>query len=289
MRETIKTYRQLTKPGIIRGNVLAAADGFLLACAQHHTFNLALFWFLIEGTTLVIASACVFNNVIDRGIDTRMARTKKRALVTGRVSVRNALIYGSVLGLSGFYILAAYTNMLVLAVGAAAFCMYVVVYGYFKRRTYWGTLVGCVPGALPPVAGYVAVSGRFDVAAVLLFLILVFWQMPHFYSIALFRRKEYKAAGLPVFPVVHSARATKMQILGFIPVFVLLNIGLTVGGYTGVVYVIIMSTLGALWFWKGFSTFGTASDYAWGKSMFLFSLIMISTLSVMLSVGGLLA
>jgi protoheme IX farnesyltransferase len=189
----------LTKPGIIYGNALTAAGGFLLASKWHIDFK--LFAATIIGTCLVIASACVINNYIDRGIDKKMKRTKGRATVTGKVSGRWAIAYGVVLGILGFSMLILFTSALVALIGLVAYVDYIALYGVSKRVSVHGTLVGSIAGASPPVAGYCAVTGHFDGGALIIFLIMVCWQMVHFYAIAIRRSSDYKAAGIPVLPL----------------------------------------------------------------------------------------
>ncbi len=281
-----KTYYQLTKPGIIYGNILTATAGFLLACRWHIDF--ALFLGLIVGTSLVIGSACVFNNYIDRSIDKKMARTRNRALVNGTVSGRSALIYATVLGVVGFISLILLTNWLTVLVGVMAFIDYVALYGLFKRRSVYGTIVGSISGAAPVVAGYVAVTDHFGMAALLLFLILVFWQMPHFYAIAMYRFKDYAAADIPVLPRVSGMFLTKIQIMSYIVAFTVACSLLSVFGYTGLVFRLVMLITGIVWFVQAYAGFKTKNDVAWARKMFFISLIVILVLSVMLSVGALL-
>lgn len=276
----LKPYYQLTKPGIIRGNLLTAAAGFLLAAGQ--SVNLVLLAALLAGTALIIASACVFNNYIDRGIDARMARTKDRALVSGAISGRNALIFASLLGLIGVYILAVFTNYLTLLIGLFGFVSYVVVYGYAKRKTWWGTLVGAVPGATPIIAGYVAVTGRLDLAAFLLFLILVTWQMAHFYAIATYRLKDYKQAAIPVLPAVKGVRNTQIQISLYALLFFIATIGLYVFGYTGYVYLVIMTVVSLAWLRLAILGCRATDVTKWAKGVFLFSLVVIAVFSLLL-------
>jgi protoheme IX farnesyltransferase len=282
----IKTYYRLTKPGIIYGNMLTAAAGFLLAAKGHIDGWLLLA--LLAGMSLIIASACVFNNYIDRGIDRKMARTKRRALVAGTVSGRNALIYAGGLGVIGFAVLGAYTNWLVFAIGVVAFVDYVVLYGIAKRRSVHGTLVGAISGSAPVVAGYCAVTDRFDDGALILFLILACWQMPHFYAIAMYRFKDYMAAGLPVLPVKRGLQAAKLQIILYVIAFIIACASLTLFGYTGYVYLVVVTLAGLSWLWLGLKGFRSADDKRWGRQMFLRSLIVILSLSIMLSVGSVL-
>ncbi len=283
----IKKYYGLTKPGIIYGNALTAAAGFLLASAGHVKFGLLVA--TLAGTCLVIASACVFNNYIDRGIDRRMARTRRRALAKGAVGPRPALVFGAVLGLLGFLVLGLWVNALVFAIGSVAFVDYVVFYGLSKRRSVHGTLVGSIAGAAPVVAGYCAVTGRLDGGALILFLILAAWQMPHFYAIAIYRFDDYKAAGLPVLPVKKGLRPAKIQITLYVTAFIAANILLSAFGYAGYTYLVVMTLLGVAWLWFGVKGFGVADDKLWARQMFFYSLIIILALSAMLAVGSVLA
>jgi protoheme IX farnesyltransferase len=283
-----RTYYQLTKPGIIYGNLLTAAAGFLLASAVARHIDLWLLLATLAGTSLVIASACVCNNYIDRGIDRKMARTKKRALVAGLVPARNALIYGALLGVLGFLVRGLWVNSLVVAIGVIAFVDYVALYGLAKRRSIHSTLVGSISGAAPITAGYCAVTGRLDTGALLVFLMLVLWQMPHFYAIAMYRFDDYKAAGLPVLTVKRGMHSAKVQILLYVVAFIFACAALTVFGYTGYVYLAVMLIVGLVWLRLGLQGLKTADDKAWARKMFFFSLIVILVLSAMVSVGALL-
>lgn len=283
----LQKYYQLTKPGIIKGNILNTTGGFLLAST--HSIDLLLLIATLLGTALVIACGCVLNNIIDRKIDIKMKRTAKRALVTGEISVKQALVFAITLGLLGFIDLLLFTNTLTAVIGVIALFMYVVIYGYFKRRSPIGTLVGTIPGALPPVAGYAAVTDQIDTGAWLIFIILASWQMAHFYSIAMYRQKDYKNAGLPVMPVVHGVERTKISVIGYIVTFIAACSLLTLFDYTGYVYLVVMVGLGLAWLLLGLKNFGNTDAVKWGKSMFIFSLTVILTLAVMLSIGGRLA
>ncbi|MET1032931.1 MAG: heme o synthase [Candidatus Saccharimonadales bacterium] len=285
----IKAYYQLTKPGIIYGNTLTAAAGFLLASAHFKQFDPWLGLATLVSIALIMASGCVFNNYIDRGIDKKMARTKKRALVDGTITGRNALIYATVLGVFGFALIAYTTNMLTTALGVVALIMYVIVYGFAKRQSAWGTIVGSVSGALPPVAGYTAVSGQLDAGAIILFLILTFWQMPHFYAIAMYRRDDYAAAGIPVLPIKRGMRATKIQMIWFVLGFIAATASLTLFDYTGITYVVIMIILGLRWLTLGIQGFKKdTDDVRWARKMFFFSLIILLALSVIMPLGAIL-
>jgi len=280
-----KTYLSLTKPGIIRGNIVVASTGFLLASKGN--VHVGPLLGLIAGTSLVIASACVFNNYIDRGIDKKMARTKNRAMVQGRISPRNALVYASLLGIVGMSLLAGSTNALTVWIGIIGFIDYVVIYGIVKRRSVYGTLVGSVSGAVPPVAGYCAVTNRLDSAAGLLFLIMVFWQMAHFFAIAIYRFNDYKTASLPVLPVIKGIQVAKLQILFYIAAFTVAASQLYIMGYSSSGYFIIACGLGIFWFGMGIRGFKTNDDTKWARKMFLLSLVVISLLCATISADAL--
>jgi protoheme IX farnesyltransferase len=279
----VNKYYRLTKPGIVYSNAMTAAAGFLFASDGHVKFwNLLI---LLFGTSLIIASACVFNNYIDRGIDAKMKRTKKRATANGKIGALSVNIYATILGVLGFAVL-AHTNLTTFLIGVLAFFSYVVLYGIAKRKTIHGTLVGTIPGAASLVAGYTAVSGRLDLATLLLFLIMLTWQMAHFYSIAIFRLKDYKSAGLPVMPVVKGVKSTKLQIIAYIFVFIIVTIDLSFFGYTGLSFLFVMSGLGMYWLFKAIDGFKVRSDTKWARDMFGYSLIVLLVLSVMVSLNS---
>lgn len=281
----LKDYYLLTKPGIIRGNIVTATAGFLLASkGDVHYWTLL---YLLIGLSLVIACGCVFNNYIDRDIDRKMARTKKRALVEGRIDARLALMYGALLGIIGLYVLVKDVNAKTALIGVVGLFFYVVVYGYVKRRSYYGTIVGSISGATPPLAGYVAVTNHFDPAAWLLFLILVFWQMPHFYAIAIYRLKDYKAAGIPVLPLEKGISTTKVHIMVYIVAFTIAMLALSALSYTGSVYAIVAGLIGLGWFSFGLRGFRSPDSQHWARSMFFVSLLALTLWCVAVGLSGL--
>lgn len=284
-----KKYYSLTKPGVLYGNVITGVAGFLLASGHFKMFNLGLFVATIVGMTLVIASACVLNNVLDQDIDRIMERTKKRAVAAGVVPSRHATIFSIVLGVLGTSMLAAWVNWLVVVIGIVGFVVYVWLYGALsKRKSIHGTLVGSVSGAMPILAGYCAVSGRIDAAAVLVFLMLFFWQFPEFYSIAIYRRDEYAAADIPVMSVVKGVKSTRTQIFVYTLAFVVTTALLTAYGYTGLTYLIVMAPLGLYWLWIGWKGFSAHDLNQWARQMFHVSLIVLLVLSLMVAIGPLL-
>lgn len=279
---SIKKYYTLTKPGIIYGNLLSVIAGYFLGSKGH--YNIGVFIGVMLGTSLVIASGCVFNNYIDRDIDKRMERTSKRALVSGEVSGKVALIYAGILGIWGFVMLLLLTNVLTLVVGAIGYVVYIVLYGWAKRTTIYGTLVGSISGAMPLVAGYTAVTGQFNTAALLLFFIMAAWQMPHFYSIGIFRLHDYTEAGLKIWPVVEGVQSTKVQIVLFVLIFIIASSLLSVLGYTDLIYRVIMLLVGIVWLWVGIKGFSAPDDTKWARKMFFFSLITLLILCATITV-----
>lgn len=284
MIDSIKRYYSLTKPGVLYGNALTVAAGYFLAAQGD--IDLALFLAVFTGSSLIIASACVINNYLDQDIDAIMDRTKKRALVSGDIKGYRAVIFSIVLGILGITILALYTNMLVVMLGLIGFITYVVFYGMLsKRLSTHGTLVGSISGAIPILAGYCAVSGAIDIGAILVFIILFAWQFPEFYSIAIYRSKEYKAASIPVLPVIKGLNRTKVEILIYTIIFVISCLLLTVFGYVGYTYFVIMAGLGLYWLWLAIKGFYVTDNDRWARKMFGFSMITILGLCVMLTVG----
>lgn len=277
---TLRTLYTLTKPGIVYGNVFTAAGGFILGA--HGLLPLGTAIATVAGLALIIACGCVLNNYIDRGIDAKMQRTKKRALPQGDIRAAAALAYAMCLGAAGSLLLAVYTNILTLLVALGGLFAYVVIYGIAKRTTVHGTIIGSIAGAVPPVVGYAGATGRLDGAALILFLILVCWQMPHFYAIAMFRRADYAAASLPVLPVVRGMKAAKRQIMIYSVLFLAAVAALAVFGYAGYSYLIIMGSVGIYWVWRGARGFRTADDVRWARGMFFASLVVLPALPIAL-------
>jgi protoheme IX farnesyltransferase len=284
---TFKEYYSLTKPGVLYGNALTAAAGFLFASRGH--VHVWLFIALCFGSTLVIASACVLNNFLDQDIDSKMARTKDRAIVSGRVKGRDAVILSIVLGVTGLATLVLFTNVLVVIIGIVGFVDYVVFYGMLsKRLSIHGTLVGSVSGAAPILAGYVAVTNTIDFGAIIVFAAMFLWQMPEFYSIAIYRLKEYKAAGVPVISVVKGIEHTRVQIFFYTLAFVIATLLLTPYGHAGYSYLVVMALLDAYWLWLAIQGLHAADSDKWARRMFRFSLIILLAFCAMLAIGSIL-
>lgn len=279
-----RKYYELTKPGIIYGNLLTAVGGFLFA--SQGVIDLWLLLVVSAGTALVIGSACVVNNFLDRKLDARMARTKKRALADGSISSRAALAFAALLGLLGFLVLVFGTNATTVVVGIVGYVDYLVLYSFTKRRSTLGTLVGSIAGATAVTAGYTAVTGQFDGGALILFLIMAIWQMPHFYAIATFRRGDYAAAGLPVLPVKKSVVSVKRRIVAYIVLYLAVVSSLTIFGYAGYTYLIVVLLLGLNWLRLGMRGFQAKDDVAWARQMFKFSLVVLLGFSLLISLDA---
>ena len=255
--------------------------------ASKGIIDLGLLISILLGVGFVIGSACVFNNYIDRDIDKLMKRTRNRALASQSITPTNALLFGSLLGSVGFGLLISFTNLLTVGLGLFAMISYLAFYGFAKRRSVHGTLVGSIPGALPPVAGYTAVTGSLDLGSLLLFLALVFWQMSHFYAIALFRIKDYKAADIPVRPIIKGPLNTRRQILGYILLFIAVLPLFVVFEYSSYIFLTVVLAVSLRWIYlvaQGFDK--SVDDAAWARRIFGFSLLVLLSFSILLSVDS---
>ncbi|MFC0269034.1 heme o synthase [Kushneria aurantia] len=279
---SLKPYLLLTKPGIVFGNLISVTGGFFLA--SRGSIDPLLFFATVLGVSLVVASGCVFNNVIDRDIDERMERTRKRALVDGSIGVTTALLIAALLGAVGFLLLLFIANPLAAGVALFGFVIYVGVYSlYLKRHSVHGTLIGSLSGASPPVIGYCAVSGRFDAGALLLLIIFSLWQMPHSYAIAIFRLDDYRAAGIPVLPAVRGIAAAKRQTVAYIVAFGVASLLLFVAGYTGLVYLAVSLALSGWWLYVAITRYRREEDSRWARQLFGISIMVVTALSAVMA------
>lgn len=279
----LKRYLLLTKPGIVFGNLISVTGGFFLA--SRGSIDLVLFFATVIGVSLVVASGCVFNNVIDRDIDEYMARTQKRALVEGTIDVRSALIMACLLGTAGFLLLLIIANPLAASVALFGFAIYVGAYSlWLKRHSVHGTLIGSLSGAAPPVIGYCAVSNEFDLGAVLVLLIFSLWQMPHSYAIAIFRLEDYRAASIPVLSVAKGVASAKRQTVAYIVAFGVAATLLTLTGYTGYVYLVVMIVMTLYWLYIAIARYGKGDDSRWARQLFGISILVVTVLSAVMAI-----
>lgn len=192
LRERVQGYYELTKPRLSFLSVVTAIIGYLAADPVR---DLGVLASLLIGTSLAAGGAAVLNQWLERAADAQMARTKDRPIPSGQIAPYNALMFGLGLSVFGAYLLYAGANPLAGLLTAATVASYVLLYTPLKKLTTWNTLVGAVPGALPPLIGWAAAEGQISTLGWLLFAILFLWQMPHFFAIAWTYRKDYAKGG----------------------------------------------------------------------------------------------
>jgi protoheme IX farnesyltransferase len=179
------------------------------------------------------------------------------------------------------------TNGITLTAVLSGFAVYVGIYSlYLKRSSVYAAVVGSLAGAAPPVAGYCAASGRFDLGALLLAAIFSLWQIPHAYAIGVLRREEYAAAGIPVLPVRYGTHTAKKHIVAYVLAFLTAALLLALGGYVGHHYFAVAAVLGLLWLIMALQGFHTADEHRWARNVYAFSILIIAILSVMMSVNA---
>lgn len=278
----VKEYYRLAKPGIVFGNTWTAVGGFLVAAQGR--IDYAALCFALSGLMLIMASACVFNNLLDRAIDAKMTRTQGRPLVSGTILPRQALFFAIHLGLLGVLILGTCVHLLALFLACCGFCIYVFLYTYAKRRSSLGIYVGSFAGAVPPVVGYCACYPHFDIGAILLYAMLFFWQLPHFFALAVLHMRDYAAASIPVLSVSSGMRAVQWQTLLSTVIFCLIAPLLSVFGYTGILYLTVSVVIGVGWVVLSIWGFQAKKTQSWAYAMFFYSLVAITMLSVIMGI-----
>jgi len=207
---SVRDVFALAKPRITLMVLLTTAGGVWLSPARASKATIA---FALLGTTLIVAGANALNMYIEREIDGFMKRTKDRPLPAGRMSARFALIFGVILSVVAVPVLALGVNGTTALLAVLANLLYVLAYTPLKQRSHWALQVGAVPGAIPPLLGWTAATGRVDEGGLVLFAILFLWQIAHFHAIALFRKLEYGRAGLVVLPNVEGDEAARHSIV----------------------------------------------------------------------------
>lgn len=267
----LKEYVALTKPGIIRLNTIAAFGGFWVA--SKWDINWWLLLYMLIGSALTMASACVINNYWDRELDKKMERTKNRALPMNRMNPGTVLIYGVVLGIAGITILFTLVNARTGWLGLLGLFVYIVVYTmWLKRTSTWSTSIGGVSGAMPPVIGYCAIN-EVDMGAWLLFALLFLWQPAHFWSLAIRRVEEYRAAGYPLLPVVKGIPRTKLQMIPYIVLLIPTGILMYAYDYVGIYFLVVSLLGGVLWLVHTLMGLKAAVDTEkWAKTNFFISI-----------------
>jgi protoheme IX farnesyltransferase len=243
-RSRFADYLELTKPRIAVMVLFTVAAGYWLACRG--TANVGLLLHTVCATGLVAAGASALNQLLERHCDARMRRTANRPLPAGRLQPREGLLFGLALGFVGLiYLALAVRQPLAVLVAAATFVCYVGVYTPLKRKTTLNTLIGAVPGALPPVIGWTAAGGPAAPELGVLFLVLFLWQVPHFLAIAWIYRDDYARAGLRMLPVVDPrGTQTARQMVGFCLLLLLVSLAPVLLGGAGLVYLVGAAVLG---------------------------------------------
>jgi heme o synthase len=239
-----RRYLELTKPKVVALITFTAIVGTLLAAPGVPPFA-ALVWGNL-GIALAAACAATINHVLDRRIDAQMARTRARPLPSGALSERAALSFAAVLGVAAMALLAFLVNLLTALLTFVSLIGYAVVYTvWLKRATSQNIVIGGAAGAAPPVLGWTAVTNSVDPNALLLFLIIFVWTPPHFWALAIARRDEYARAGIPMLPVTHGVAYTRLQVLLYTVLLVVVTLLPYLAGMSGLLYLAAALALNA--------------------------------------------
>lgn len=238
-----KDYLELCKPRVVALMLLTSLIGMLLAVPGMVPFHI-LFWGNL-GIALCAGSAATINHLVDRGIDQKMQRTVNRPVAKGRVEPMNALIFALIIGVLGMAILLVFINALTAWLTLASLLGYALVYTLFlKRATPQNIVIGGIAGAAPPLLGWTAVTNNVDAYGLLLVLIIFAWTPPHFWALAVHRKDDYAKADIPMLPVTHGERYTKIHILLYTVIMVIVTLLPYVIGMFGWLYLIGASLLG---------------------------------------------
>ncbi len=295
---TIRAYVALTKPRIIELLLVTTIPAMVLATRDlpgmtvPEWFRLA-FWTLITGT-LAAGAANAINQYLDRDIDLLMSRTRKRPLPAHDVTPENALVFGIVLAILSVALMAWFVNLLSAFLTLLAIAFYVFVYTMMlKRTTPQNIVIGGAAGALPPVIGWAAVTGRVEIPALLLFAVVFYWTPPHFWALALRIRKDYEAASIPMLPVVRGVPETTRQIALYTILLVAISLVFFAVAKMGMVYLFAAVVLGALFVWRAYALWrqGSSPEGSLAQSIrlyrfsisyltLLFGAVMVDTLLV---------
>jgi heme o synthase len=269
-------FWELTKPRIALLVLVTTAGAMVWAAEGVPPLGLTLA--TLAGLALASGGGAVLNHVLDRDIDRLMDRTRLRPVADGRISARAATIFGLALNAGAAAILLAFTNGLttLFALGGSAF--YVVVYTMLlKRRTAQNIVIGGAAGAIPPLAGWAAVTGEVGLAPLVMFLIIFLWTPPHFWALAILKREEYARAGVPMLPVVASERETAIQILAYTVALAVVSLVPVATGLLGAVYAVAAVALGARFIQLAVRLLRTHARPV-ARATFLFSLLYLALL-----------
>ena len=271
----------LTKPGVTRMCLVTTAGGLALAPASPSWIAIVS---AMIGTALAVGGANAFNMWWERGTDRLMARTRTRPLPAGRLAPATALRFAWVLSIASFVILLLGTNLLTAVLAALAIVGYVLVYTPLKYRTPAALVIGAIPGAMPPLLGWTAATGGIEAPGLVLFGILLVWQIPHFLAIALYRKNEYARAGIKVLPLVRGDAIAKIHAVAWAMVLVPLTLLLAPLGVAGDIYTYAAFGLGAGFLGWAFTGLDNAAGPKWARNYFLASLVYLPALTLALFV-----
>ncbi len=272
----------LVKPRIMLMALLTAAGGAALAGTPSAGHWLAL----LVGTGLIVGSANTLNMYLERDIDCLMARTKGRPLPGRRMDPNFALAFGVAQALASVPILTFALNPLTGFLGVFALISYVNVYTPLKQRTTLATLIGAVPGAMPPLMGWTAVTGSLDAGGLAVFALLFFWQIPHFHAIALFRQKDYDRAGLVTLPSRRGSRGTRLTMVAYLALQLGASVAVYATGVAGAAYLAVAVGLGAVYLVHGLAGLRDDAGPRWARGFFLHSIAHLPLVFLALILNG---
>ena len=281
MRQKLKDYLELSKPGILILVLVTTALGFILA--ERSAENYVMLLITLLGTTVCAAGAGALNHFIERDVDTKMNRTKNRPIPSGRVAAHEALAYGVLCTVAGCSLLAWQVNLLSGFLALMTTFLYALVYTPLKRQTWLNTAIGAVPGALPIMGGWVAATNHISLEAWILFAIMFTWQHPHFYAIAWILREDYARGGFKMLPCVEpDGESTFRQIRWFSYLMLFATLMLYAIGAAGLIYGIGSTVLGILMIYYGEQSSRTHQNAA-ARTVFRYSIIYLPLLFVFLA------
>jgi len=285
LRQRLKDFITLTKPIIVLLLLVTTFAGMVAGGKAWPSLSIA-FWTMLGGAFAAGGSGAV-NQYIDRDLDKNMQRTAKRPMAAGRMTPAEGLSFGLALCIASFYIMAGFVNLLAAFLSLAGIFYYVLLYSvWLKKATVQNIVIGGGAGAIPPLVGWAAATGRLDIPALILFLIVFMWTPPHFWALAIVRRKDYERAGVPMLPVIRGEAETRKQVLIYTIELVAVTFLLPIFKYTGMVYFVAAVVLGGLLLylaWRVFKTEGnktawTLYRYSSMYLMFLFLALMVDAL-----------
>jgi protoheme IX farnesyltransferase len=272
----LSEFFALTKPKVVALVVFTAVIGMFLATPGMVALSPLVFGAI--GIALVAGAAAATNCLLEAKIDARMARTRARPLVAGKLQPVEAGLFAFVIGGAGLGMLYVLVNPLTMWLTLATFAGYAIVYTLLlKPRTPQNIVIGGAAGAMPPVLGWAAVTGEVSVDALLLFLIIFLWTPPHFWSLALYRRDDYAKAGVPMLPVTHGIRYTTQQALLYTVALLAVSLLPCWLGMSGVVYLASALSLGAVFIGHSVELHRSYSDQL-AREMFRYSIVYLAAL-----------